>query len=107
LSYRLHPGSCDLDLVITNRWDENAEFEIHCFVDADYAGVPEILGKRMQEAGVRQSTSGRQLVLHYEHEQLPFKTTVTPRDSIDWRIGERRLTARINAPRQKQVIAGL
>lgn len=107
LSYRLHPASCDLDLVITNRWDENAEFEIQCFVDADYAGVPEILGKRMQEAGVRQSTRGRQLILHYEHDQLPFQTTITSRDSVDWRIAERRLTATINAPRQKQVIASL
>ena len=39
LAYRVHHGSCDVELAVTNRWNEHAQFEIEWLLDADYAAM--------------------------------------------------------------------
>lgn len=106
LSYRVHHGSCDVELAVANRWNEHAEFEIEWLLDADYAAMAaEVLGKRMQEAPVAQQTIGRHLEFRYEHARLPYRTTITLRDTLDWKIGGGRLMARVAARRQETIVA--
>src|SRR5205823_1008180 len=107
LTYRVHHGACEIDLAITNRWNDEARFSIEWELDADYAAVAEVLGDRMQSANVESAADGRNLIFRYEHAELPYRTTITAVDAIDWKIGDRRLTAHVTAARFECITASI
>jgi glycogen debranching enzyme len=108
LRYAVRPGALDIDLAITNRWNERAEFDLEFLLDADFAGVPEaIAGKRMQQAPVEQTSTDRGLTFHYRHASLPYRTSVELSDSFDWRIMERTVAARVPARHHERILVHL
>lgn len=108
LRYRLDIGTCDIELTIANRWNELADVEIEWLLEADFAGVAEaIAGERKQQAAVEQVRTARGFTFAYKHEKLPYRTSVEFRDPLQWRVVDRKATAKIAVRRYEPVVVHL
>jgi glycogen debranching enzyme len=89
VTYRVRAASLEVNVLLTSRWNLEAEIELAFVLDADFADLQEALdGRRRQEAGVRADPCDGGVAFRYEHEKLPLETRATITGGhFEWRDG--------------------
>lgn len=107
LRYRVKPASLEVELVVTNRWEEHAEVDVGWQLGADYASIDAALFARdEQDAPVEAVATAGGVEFRYRHAKLPFITRVVGAGA-DWSFAEDRLRARVALPRQAETVLSL
>lgn len=107
LSYRVRVASLEITASILNSSRETLEFDVTWHLDADFADIQEAQGnERQQQAGIRASVSDGTLAFEYEHDRLPYRTSVVPAAGTDWRSERRTISARLRlAPHESKELS--
>jgi glycogen debranching enzyme len=101
LRLRVHAASFDIDLRITNRWQEHLVLPVSWRLDADYADIDEAhFGNRQQTAPIETIPAGAGVRIRYLHPELPFETHVHG-EGAAWHFHNNALTAVLPLARQQ------
>jgi glycogen debranching enzyme len=109
LTYRVGIAGLDIGTVIANDSKETLEFEAGWRLDADFADIQEAQGggNRQQQAAVGITSGERALVFQYNHERLPYRSTLSLPADARWDGEARRMSVRVRLEPQERIELGL
>ncbi|HXT14182.1 MAG TPA: glycogen debranching N-terminal domain-containing protein [Gemmatimonadaceae bacterium] len=108
LAYRVGIASLDVEATITNRAPrQTVSFDLRWLVDADFADIQEALGgARQQEAAVTRRADGETLDFAYDHDELPYATSVRVSGAA-WTAHDAGFDAAVTLAPQERVVVTL
>jgi glycogen debranching enzyme len=88
VDYRVRVWSLEITTTVLNSSKETLEFDLGWRFDADFADIQEAQGgPRRQHAKVRTEARVRELSFEYDHEHLPYRTTIDlPTEEVSTRL---------------------
>lgn len=100
LSYRVHPASLVISLVVANRTRSAIDIEVALALGADFADIQEAQSNRRQQEAPIESTAHDGIVEYaYRHSPLMYRTAVHPEGG--WQAQRDRLHARLTLAPQR------
>lgn len=102
-TYSVFLHALRIDLLVTNRAQQDVELELAWLVDADFADLQEALaGARQVRADVTSADGPDGIEFRYAHPQLPYRTRCVAAGRGKWQRSEHALATRVRLRSQER-----